>query len=85
MTHQVTLNPINATFRADGHESVLEAALLLNEGAPAVLLVAWVVRLVRRWLDLRRLRPWFERYGDARPQLVDTFGVVEATGPVTPW
>ena len=34
-------------------------------------------------LDLRRLRPWFERYGDARPQLVDTFGVVEATGPVT--
>ncbi|MFM8340205.1 MAG: 2Fe-2S iron-sulfur cluster-binding protein, partial [Fluviibacter sp.] len=27
MTHQVTLNPINATFRADGHETVLEAAL----------------------------------------------------------
>ena len=27
MTHQVTLNPINASFRADGHETVLEAAL----------------------------------------------------------
>ena len=27
MTHLVTLNPINATFRADGHETVLEAAL----------------------------------------------------------
>lgn len=27
MTHQVTLNPINATFRADGHETVLEASL----------------------------------------------------------
>lgn len=27
MTHQVTLNPINATFRADGHETILEAAL----------------------------------------------------------
>ncbi|MEY4634664.1 MAG: hypothetical protein RJA55_462 [Acidobacteriota bacterium] len=36
--------------------------------APAVLLVAWVVRLVRRWLDLRRLRehrsvPVRERFG----------------------
>ena len=27
MTHQVTLNPINATFRADGNETILEAAL----------------------------------------------------------
>ena len=27
MTHQVTLNPINASFRADGHETILEAAL----------------------------------------------------------
>lgn len=36
--------------------------------APAVLLVAWVVRLVRRWSDLRRLRehrsvPVRERFG----------------------
>jgi amino acid adenylation domain-containing protein len=34
-------------------------------------------------LELQRLRPWFERYGDARPQLVNMYGITETTVHVT--
>jgi amino acid adenylation domain-containing protein len=30
-------------------------------------------------LDLRRLVPWFELYGDARPRLVNMYGITETT------
>lgn len=30
-------------------------------------------------LELQMLRPWFERYGDARPQLVNMYGITETT------
>ncbi len=34
-------------------------------------------------LDLQSLRPWFERYGDQRPQLVNMYGITETTVHVT--
>jgi amino acid adenylation domain-containing protein len=34
-------------------------------------------------LELHRLRPWFERYGDQRPQLVNMYGITETTVHVT--
>lgn len=34
-------------------------------------------------LDIRGLRPWFERHGDARPQLVNMYGITETTVHVT--
>ncbi|RKH28631.1 non-ribosomal peptide synthetase, partial [Corallococcus sicarius] len=34
-------------------------------------------------LDLASLRPWFERHGDARPQLVNMYGITETTVHVT--
>jgi amino acid adenylation domain-containing protein len=34
-------------------------------------------------LELNSLRPWFERYGDASPQLVNMYGITETTVHVT--
>ncbi|MEE8586119.1 MAG: non-ribosomal peptide synthase/polyketide synthase, partial [Acidobacteriota bacterium] len=34
-------------------------------------------------LDLQSLRPWFERHGEHRPQLVNMFGITETTVHVT--
>ncbi|MGQ0752218.1 MAG: amino acid adenylation domain-containing protein [Betaproteobacteria bacterium] len=34
-------------------------------------------------LELQTLRPWFERYGDARPLLVNMYGITETTVHVT--
>jgi amino acid adenylation domain-containing protein len=34
-------------------------------------------------LDPRRLRPWFDRHGDARPRLVNMYGITETTVHVT--
>ncbi|MCX7890250.1 MAG: amino acid adenylation domain-containing protein, partial [Rhodobacteraceae bacterium] len=34
-------------------------------------------------LEFQSLRPWFERYGDARPQLVNMYGITETTVHVT--
>jgi amino acid adenylation domain-containing protein len=34
-------------------------------------------------LDLPRLRPWFARHGDRRPQLVNMYGITETTVHVT--
>ncbi|HET6492370.1 MAG TPA: AMP-binding protein, partial [Burkholderiales bacterium] len=34
-------------------------------------------------LELQSLRPWFERYGDARPLLVNMYGITETTVHVT--
>ncbi|HUC10574.1 MAG TPA: amino acid adenylation domain-containing protein [Stellaceae bacterium] len=34
-------------------------------------------------LDLQSLRPWFDRHGDARPQLTNMFGITETTVHVT--
>lgn len=34
-------------------------------------------------LELQSLRPWFERYGDTRPRLVNMYGITETTVHVT--
>ena len=34
-------------------------------------------------LELQSLRPWFQRYGDAQPQLVNMYGITETTVHVT--
>jgi hypothetical protein len=34
-------------------------------------------------LEMESLRPWFERHGDARPQLVNMYGITETTVHVT--
>lgn len=34
-------------------------------------------------LDIRGLRPWFERHGDERPKLVNMYGITETTVHVT--
>jgi acyl-coenzyme A synthetase/AMP-(fatty) acid ligase len=34
-------------------------------------------------LELEALRPWFERFGDQRPQLVNMYGITETTVHVT--
>ncbi len=34
-------------------------------------------------LDLARLRPWFARHGDARPRLINMYGITETTVHVT--
>ncbi|HXE50732.1 MAG TPA: amino acid adenylation domain-containing protein, partial [Ramlibacter sp.] len=34
-------------------------------------------------LDVRRLRPWVERHGEQRPQLVNMYGITETTVHVT--
>lgn len=34
-------------------------------------------------LDLRALRPWFDRFGDEEPQLVNMYGITETTVHVT--
>ena len=34
-------------------------------------------------LDIKSLRPWFERYGDESPQLVNMYGITETTVHVT--
>ncbi|MGA2188768.1 MAG: amino acid adenylation domain-containing protein [Steroidobacteraceae bacterium] len=34
-------------------------------------------------LDLKSLQPWFNRHGDARPQLVNMYGITETTVHVT--
>jgi amino acid adenylation domain-containing protein len=34
-------------------------------------------------LELRSLRPWFDRYGDERPRLVNMYGITETTVHVT--
>jgi amino acid adenylation domain-containing protein len=34
-------------------------------------------------LELQQLRPWFERHGDQRPQLVNMYGITETTVHVT--
>jgi non-ribosomal peptide synthetase component F len=50
--------------------------------APAALALRYVI-FGGEALELQTLRPWFERYGDARPQLVNMYGITETTVHVT--
>jgi len=56
------------------------ARAALAAGRPLAL--RWVV-FGGEALDLQSLAPWFERYGDARPRLVNMYGITETTVHVT--
>jgi amino acid adenylation domain-containing protein len=49
---------------------------------PRDLALHWVI-LGGEALETRSLAPWFERYGDRRPQLVNMYGITETTVHVT--
>ncbi len=75
---QVTmLNQTPSAFQA-----LLEADLeTAREDAPPLAL-RWVV-FAAEALDPRRLAPWFERYGDQRPRLINMYGITETTVHIT--
>ena len=51
------------------------------DGVPGLSL-RWVI-FGGESVDLQSLRPWFERHGDERPQLVNMYGITETTVHVT--
>ena len=51
--------------------------------APPDQLAARLVIFGGEALDLQSLRPWFDRYGDQRPQLINMYGITETTVHVT--
>ena len=54
-----------------------------GDGAdPAALALRYVI-FGGEALDLQSLSPWFERHGDAAPQLVNMYGITETTVHVT--
>jgi amino acid adenylation domain-containing protein len=54
-----------------------------EERQPARSLALRLVIFGGEALELRSLRPWFERNGDTRPQLVNMYGITETTVHVT--
>ena len=72
---QVTvLNQTPSAFRSLIHEDL---------AAPADALALRHVIFGGEALPLGSLRPWFERHGDARPRLVNMYGITETTVHVT--
>ena len=67
------LNQTPSAFRqliaADASQPKLEKLRLVIFGGEA--------------LEMQSLRPWFDRYGDAQPQLVNMYGITETTVHVT--
>ena len=53
-----------------------------DEGADGALALRWVV-FGGEALEPRSLAPWFARHGDARPRLVNMYGITETTVHVT--
>src|SRR5256885_11120197 len=50
----------------------------IRKAAGAALCDLW-----RRSANFTNLKPWFERHGDAKPQLVNMYGITETTVHVT--
>jgi non-ribosomal peptide synthetase component F len=50
--------------------------------APAAMALRYVI-FGGEALQLQSLRPWMERYGDVRPQLINMYGITETTVHVT--
>ncbi len=55
----------------------------LASGAPTAELALRTVIFGGEALELQSLRPWFRRYGDARPRLINMYGITETTVHVT--
>ncbi|MHC5826615.1 MAG: AMP-binding protein, partial [Nostoc sp.] len=53
-----------------------------DEGEPKQLALRYVI-FGGESLELQSLQPWFDRYGDQKPQLVNMYGITETTVHVT--
>src|SRR5215217_896440 len=76
--HVTVLNQTPTAFRQLIHAEQQAAA----RGPLPTLALRYVV-FGGEALDLAALRPWFERHGDARPTLVNMYGITETTVHVT--
>jgi amino acid adenylation domain-containing protein/non-ribosomal peptide synthase protein (TIGR01720 family) len=70
------LNQTPSSFRT------LQHADLQASTSPSPYRLRWVIFGGER-LEVASLRPWLERYGDQRPQLVNMYGITETTVHVT--
>jgi amino acid adenylation domain-containing protein len=70
------LNQTPSAFRSLIH------ADLASGIAPSQLSLRYVI-FGGEALELQMLRPWFDRHGDARPQLINMYGITETTVHVT--
>jgi amino acid adenylation domain-containing protein len=57
--------------------------MLADESAGSTLVTLRTVIFGGEALELRSLAPWFARYGDQKPQLVNMYGITETTVHVT--
>ncbi len=73
--HVTVLNQTPSAFR----QLIRQEELLRNEARLDLRLVIFGGEA----LELGSLKPWFERYGDQRPQLVNMYGITETTVHVT--
>jgi amino acid adenylation domain-containing protein len=73
------LNQTPAAFRQlmAAQETVAAAG-----AGPAALALSWVI-FGGEALEIESLRPWFARFGDRRPRLVNMYGITETTVHVT--
>jgi pristinamycin I synthase-3/4 len=62
--------------------SAFSALMRVDETAAKTLNLRYVV-FGGEALDLKALKPWFERHGDVKPQLVNMYGITETTVHVT--
>ncbi|MDG1463405.1 MAG: amino acid adenylation domain-containing protein, partial [Gammaproteobacteria bacterium] len=62
--------------------SAFSALMRVDETAAKDLSLRYVV-FGGEALDLKSLKPWFERHGDSKPQLVNMYGITETTVHVT--
>ncbi|GAB3384694.1 amino acid adenylation domain-containing protein [Lysobacter fragariae] len=70
------LNQTPSAFRSLIHADLASAT------APSELSLRYVI-FGGEALELQMLRPWFERHGDQRPQLINMYGITETTVHVT--
>jgi amino acid adenylation domain-containing protein len=63
--------------------SAFQQLMEADHAAPGSALSLRLVIFGGEALDLGALRPWVERHGDARPQLVNMYGITETTVHVT--
>ena len=73
---------LNQTPSAFRHLMRVEETAAENGGGPASLSLRFVI-FGGEALELRSLKPWFDRHGESRPQLVNMYGITETTVHVT--
>lgn len=62
--------------------SAFKQLVQADEGEPKQLALRYVI-FGGESLELQNLQPWFHRYGDQKPQLVNMYGITETTVHVT--